>query len=237
MNIVFDDMIKLVRARSCGLKAQDSQRKPSNSSRHYRQWGFTIYRTYYGVGSDKSWDMLLDALRRQTRLAFGHYDDEKDISQDNIQRLKELFYIDAREDPSLLDGLDVRGIRQFCKQEKPDDDRVMANRLYHFALLADESVLKDVSEREFVVKAVSLKWSSGHLGWGWMRIPTSYLLDLWLLLMLNRHRTEGVLFFKGPEEDLEDYVWPGDLALDYTGCCSEVRQFRHYHGQSPDRTN
>jgi hypothetical protein len=84
------------------------------------KWGFTIYRTYYGEESKEAWQMLLHSLRHQTKLAFGAYakgaDIEHDVNPDDIQRLKELFYLDVREDPS-LEGLDVRGLWELCRTE------------------------------------------------------------------------------------------------------------------------
>ncbi|KAF4969336.1 hypothetical protein FSARC_3411 [Fusarium sarcochroum] len=231
-----EEMIDLVWSPPRGVKRQHRDRKHPDNLQYYRQWEFTIYRTYYGPDSDKYWKMLLGALEQQTKLAFGCYQDEEDTDQGDVQRLKGLFHLDTRENPLLLDGLDVRGIRKFCQSEKFDDKRVIAGHLFHFILLADEAVLKDISEREFIVKAVSLDWFEGHPGWGWMRIPTGYLLELWSLLMRRSYQTEGALCFNGPEQDLKDYVWPGDLALDDTGSCSEVRPFLHYSGQSPDRT-
>ncbi|KAF5720971.1 hypothetical protein FMUND_3874 [Fusarium mundagurra] len=47
---------------------------PENS-KYYGHWGYTIYRTHYSPESDKQWDTLLDALKRQTMLAIGYYQD------------------------------------------------------------------------------------------------------------------------------------------------------------------
>jgi len=43
---------------------------------NYTRWGYTIYRTHYGPASDKQWEILLDSLHRQTKLAMGSYVDE-----------------------------------------------------------------------------------------------------------------------------------------------------------------
>ncbi|KAH7239991.1 uncharacterized protein BKA55DRAFT_576859 [Fusarium redolens] len=108
----------------------------------------------------------------------------------------------------------------------------MAGHLYEFVLVADESVLKDIANGESIVKAVSLGWHEGFLGWGWMRIPTSYLLELWLFLSMHVYSTESALRFNGPEQDLDTYLWPGDVSLQGTGRFSEVRPLLfHYRGQ------
>jgi hypothetical protein len=221
------------------------------------KWGFTIYRTYYGEESEEAWQMLLHSLRHQTKLAFGAYakgaDIEHDVNPDDIQRLKELFYLDVREDPS-LEGLDVRGLRELCRTEqsreveiietqhrrrfkttRPRETQGMVDWEFDYVLLADEAVLKDVAKGEFIVKAVSIKWKDGKFDstWGWMRIPTGYLLELWHHLMLNDLRTEHALSFYGDEEELEDLIWAGDASTDCTGDYSEVRPGpHHYSNQS-----
>ncbi|KAF4989553.1 hypothetical protein FDECE_14672 [Fusarium decemcellulare] len=225
-------MIGLVWSPPRGLKRQQGGRKHPDNAQYYRQWGFTIYRTYYGLDSDKYWNMLLGALKQQTSLALGFYEDEEDTDPGDVQRLRELFYLDAREDASLLDGLDDKGIRELCQSKEVDLKSAMAENLYDFVLLADKAVLKDIAEGEFIVKTVALNWEEGRLGWGWMRIPTGYLLELWETLMRWRHDTYRTVRFKGPEKDLERYVWPGDLAIEPTGECSEIRPATlHYSGQ------
>ncbi|KAH7129657.1 hypothetical protein B0J13DRAFT_564436 [Dactylonectria estremocensis] len=224
--------------------------------KYYGNWGFTIYRTYYGPESNEHWDMLLDALKRQTNLAFGYYEDKdyadevkrqkgrgvashlgfyenQDEYRDDLKRLKKLFRLDTREDPSLLGGLDIRQLREVCLNEQPETERTMAGRLFRFVLVADEAVLKDIAKGEFVVKTVGYDWEERGEYWGWMRIPTGYLLQLWHSLILWRFTPYRFLRFDGPEEDLEEYIWPGDFVADPTGDCSEVRRGDHYSAQSP----
>ncbi|KPA39952.1 hypothetical protein FLAG1_07175 [Fusarium langsethiae] len=214
-----------------------------------RKWGFTIYRTYYGEESDDAWQMLLYSLRHQTKLAFGAFAPdnhkeigfEEEIKQDDIQRLKDLFSLDVREDPALFDGFDIPRLREFAKKEKEDRTQIinvgahrrkgiwpkgvrgMADWVFNYVLLADESVLKDVARGEFIVKAVSVLWREGHTPWGWMRIPTGYLVELWHHLIFHEDRTENALSFDGDEEELENLIWAGDGALFRTGQYSEIR--------------
>ncbi|RGP58905.1 hypothetical protein FSPOR_11713 [Fusarium sporotrichioides] len=249
MSDVINQMIGYVWGFPRWTKLESGGRKNPDNHQHYCKWGFTIYRTYYGKESDEHWQSLLYSLRHQTKLAFGTYEDDEETDEDDRRKLQELFHLDTREDP-LLDGLDVRGLREFCNTEKlketeviergnmkrhvstrPNEGQAMADFLFDFVLLADEAVLKQ--RGEFVVKAVSLLWD-GDSGWGWMRIPTGYLLELWTFLMWNDNRTERCLRFHGPEEDLENHIWPGDTVLHDTGQCSEIRWRRHYSTQKED---
>lgn len=88
------------------------------------------------------------------------------MDQGDVQRLKELFHLNTREDASLLDRLDIRGIQALCQSEEFNDKRAMADKHFHFILLADESVFKDITRGEFIVKAVALNWREGFAGWG-----------------------------------------------------------------------
>jgi hypothetical protein len=66
-----------------------------------------------------------------------------------------------------------------------------------------------------------------------MRIPTGYLLELWQSLVMSNNIDQDTVWFLGPEEDLEKYIWPGEYSLSQTGCCSEVRPgLYHYSGQA-----
>ncbi|KAJ4245448.1 hypothetical protein NW762_013957 [Fusarium torreyae] len=225
-------------------------RKPREKFNYYRKWGFPIYRTYYGKESDEHWQTLLYSLRHQTKLAFGAYEDDEDTNQDDRRQVRDLFDLEVHNDPSQLDGLDVRGLREFCKTEqfketqvieignkkrriraRPPEGRAMADYVYDFILLADEAVLGDIARGESVVKAVSLLWTDGQLGWGWLRIPTGSLLDLWNFLTLHDDRTEYCLRFDGPEEDLADYIWPAEAGTEFTCGYSEIRPWRHYSTQ------
>lgn len=251
MSDTIEEMIDNVYQYPSGTEVEKGGRKNPNNLHLFRRWGFTIYRTYYG--NDEAWQMLLYSLRHQIKLAFGAYekgaDVEYDVDPDDIQQLKNLFQLDVREDPS-LEGLDVRGLREFCKAEqsreketietphrkllkvtRPRETQGMADWLFEYVLLADEAVLKDVARGEFIVKAVSFKWRDRHFDstWGWMRIPTGYLLELWHHLMFNDLRTEHALSFDGDEEELEDLIWAGDATSDCTGDYSEIRPWRHHY--------
>lgn len=222
-----------------------------------RKWGFTVYRTYYGEESDGAWQTLLYSLRHQTKLSFGAFEKgaaiEYDVDPDDLQRLKDFFYLEAREDRSQLEGLDVRGLREFCKAERsrekiiiekphrrlfettrPRETQGMADWVFDYVLLADEAVLKDIARDEPIVKAVSILWETGaDIEWGWMRIPTGYLVELWHHLLFNESRTDCALSFYGDEEELDNLIWAGDMGAEMTFLSSEIRDIPHpYDNQS-----
>jgi hypothetical protein len=175
MSNVIKQMIRQVWRTPRGTKLGPKGRMNPDNFQYYRKWGFTIYCTYYGKESDEHWQTLLYALRHQTKLALGAFEDDEDTDQDDRRRIQELFYLDVREDPLVLDGLDVRGLREFCNAEKlketeviekghrklrvstrPHESRAMADYLFDFILLANKAVLKDIKKGEFIIKAVSL---------------------------------------------------------------------------------
>ncbi|KAM0369160.1 hypothetical protein HYE67_000023 [Fusarium culmorum] len=248
MSDVITEMIDHVWQTPRGAKLKRGGRKNPDNHQYYRKWGFPIYRTYYGKESDEHWQSLLYCLRHQTKLAFGRYEGKEEIDQDDRRTVQELFHLDVREDVATLDGLDIRGLRELCKVEKsketklimqakkeirvsarPLEGRAMTDYLFDFVLLADKDVLRDLARGEYIVKAVSFKWNR-HGGWGWMRIPTGYLLDLWTFLMWNNY-PESCLRFRESEEDLENHIWCGDAGLECTGNLSEIRPFYHYDTQ------
>lgn len=94
-------------------KSEPGGRKNPANAHFFRPWGYPIYRTYYGPGSDESWNEILYSLKQQTRLGLGAFEDE---DQNDVQQLKELFHLNAYEDPATLDGLDVRGASTVLQQ-------------------------------------------------------------------------------------------------------------------------
>ncbi|SPJ87850.1 uncharacterized protein FTOL_12319 [Fusarium torulosum] len=254
-----EEMISNVYRPDYEAKQWPGGRKNPDNYHHHRKWGYTVYRTYYDKESDEAWEMLLYSLEHQTKLALGGFgeegvdQDDVHVDRDDVQLLKNLFTIEGREDPKQLEGLDAHGIRDFWNAEslkeqqavvqipgkrrrlttRPNETRGMADWVHRFVLLADEATLKDVANGEFVVKAVSLQLPGGNSWPGaWMRIPTGYLLDLWFVLCDWSSSTETALSFRGSEEELYSWVWPGDDNREGTGDYSEIRHFPHYNNQT-----
>ncbi|EWG55823.1 hypothetical protein FVEG_17601 [Fusarium verticillioides 7600] len=214
---------------------------------YYKSWGFNIYRTYYGKGSDKHWAMLLDALKRQTYLALRDLEEDREYELDNRRRIhhhqnkqqymedleifRKLFHLEAREGPE-LEGLDIYQVREISAEENKEGKVITVGGRVQYVLVADEAVLRNIAEGEFVVKAVAYKWDRS-MNWGWMRIPTGYLFEFWQSLVLCDRMDRDIIWFLGPEEELERCIWPGEDSLEATSCCSEVRPlYYHYSGQA-----
>ncbi|KAF4416171.1 hypothetical protein FACUT_12826 [Fusarium acutatum] len=155
-----------------------------------------------------------------------YYYQSQEQYSDDIKRIKDLFYLDIREDQS-LDSLGVHEIREMCLRDRPETQQAIAGHQFKFFLLADRAVFKAIERGELVVKAVSYDWEDGWNNWGWMRIPTGYLLALWHSLVRRDGNYHTVLSFDGPEEDLEEYIWRGGWNADPTNECSEIRMEMH----------
>ncbi|RBA22507.1 hypothetical protein FPRO05_00854 [Fusarium proliferatum] len=219
---------------------------------HYKSWGFNIYRTHYSKESDKYWAMLLDALKRQTYLALRYLEEDSEYELDtrvrirklriyhhpnkedymeDLVRLRKLFHLEVREGPE-LEGLDIYQVRKISAEENKQGKVIIVGGCVQYVLVADESVLRDIAKGEFVVKAVAYKWDS-CMNWGWMRIPTGSLLELWQSLVTSDGMDRDTIWFLGPEKELEKCIWPGDDSMPSTGCYSKVRPlYRHYSGQT-----
>jgi hypothetical protein len=217
-----------------GAKIRGLNRSAPENARYYRNRGFMIYRTYYGLDSDKHWNNLLYALKQQMRLALGIYEDKelREADEDwkrgpyknearymrQLNLFRDLFHLVPREDPFLLDGLDVHAIRNVCREEHSEAEEKIYGPCFSFALVADEAVLKDIARGESVIKAVGYDWDPTRYtsGWGWDRIPTHDLLNFWEMLFNADLESRGKyywLHFDGPEKDLEKHIWAGDFSL------------------------
>ncbi|KAJ4252462.1 hypothetical protein NW762_011063 [Fusarium torreyae] len=229
--------------RQPGVVRRPLDRTLPENSKYFRNWGFTVYRTYYGPESDKHWNILLDLMRQQTLLALGYHEDESLWENDHkwevgwykskaaylsqLNQFKNLFRLDAREDASLLDGLDIASVRELCLKEHSEaEEKLTGAAEFCFVLVADEAVLRDIAREEFVIKAVGYDWVQKEGGWGWVRLHTHDLLELWEMLLLsqlldiNKYHDLG---FDEPEGKLEKYIWPGDMSLPPLADCSQVQ--------------
>lgn len=177
-------------------------------------WGFTIYRTYYGPSSDDNWNKMLVATKKHAEEELMTYDDDEEN-----EKLKELFRLDARSDPSLLSGLDRKALCQTYHEGK--GGKPMPQNEGFVFLLADEEVLNQVGEGTFIVKAVDAEETPREeiplredddepTYWGWMRMETRQLLELWG--ELEWFRGFDCMAWTVHQADLDEQVWEGSVA-------------------------
>lgn len=138
-------------------------------------WGFTIYRTFYGQGSDEQWRKLLlkitSGAKHEIEALNGGPD--RALAETKVQNL---FQIDAQSDPS-LEGKTMEEMRQLHLDKWGGPPASTAIRSWRVFLLADERVLAG-SELEVInvvaadydpIAAVPRSWRAGPQRWfGWV---------------------------------------------------------------------
>lgn len=224
------------------IKHLVNDRKAPENFGYYRNWGFTVYRTFYGPDSDKHWDTLIDAVTRQTLLALGYHENDRIFNEDikrnwgkysdksgyleDINRLKKLFRLTTRENPLLFDGLDIPQIQEVCRRELPRARENIEGARHCFVLVADERVLKDVANGVFVITAVDYDQVEERFCPEWVRMSTGDILNLWESLFLEDSIFRTIHCAMGCElskRDLETYVWSGLDCIESLGDCSEAQ--------------
>ncbi|KAF5228227.1 hypothetical protein FAUST_11252 [Fusarium austroamericanum] len=197
-----------------GVKRRPLDKMLPENFKHFRNWGFKIYRTYYSAESDEQWNTLVNVLRHQTSLALGlleseelreeddewmkRCDGDKSKWADRVNLIRKLFHLFAREDASLLDGMDIVGVR--------------------------EAVLKDVANGRFVVKAIDYDWNplTSRGNPGWIQLFTGDLLALWGLLFAA-HLMDTNKYMELVDRNTENDVWFANGFMPPFGDCSQVQ--------------
>jgi hypothetical protein len=156
-------------------------------------WGYTIYRTYYGPGSDEQWSELLKKIANGVEQRLPEMD-EADEEPDAVTKVWDQFRLDARSVAATLDGLTLEDVRQVYldgsggQPMKGIQSDNWGNAVF---LVADAPVLQDpdlrllkVSTADYdAVAAVPRNTRSGQQRYfGWMTMPTTAVLDLYSAL-------------------------------------------------------
>ncbi|KAH3957792.1 hypothetical protein HBI81_156620 [Parastagonospora nodorum] len=151
-------------------------------------WGFTIYRTYYGPDSNKQWERLLQRITDGVAEGLAELD-EADKDPDAVTKVLGQFRMDARSDAATLDGLTLQDVRvAFLDGIGGQPMNPEENRPWRLFLLADAQVLQnsDVS----LVKVAAPHYDPGEYvprnGWsgrqryfGWITMPTTAVVYLY----------------------------------------------------------
>lgn len=150
-------------------------------------WGFTIYRTYYGPGSDEQWSKLLKNITDSVEEGFTELE-EVDKALDATTKARDQFRLDARSDPATLDGLMLEDVRQLYLEGSGGQPMNTDNRSCRLFLLADAQVLQDPDLRLLKVAAVDYdpvaavpkNWRVGPQRYfGWITMPATAVLNLY----------------------------------------------------------
>ncbi|KAH7086799.1 hypothetical protein FB567DRAFT_51538 [Paraphoma chrysanthemicola] len=152
-----------------------------------RQWGFTIYRTYYGTGSDEQWSELLKNVIDGVTQGLGRME-EADENPDATTQIRERFQLDARSDPATLDGLTLEHVQQLYVKGSGGRPMNTDKPIWRILLLADAQVLQDPNLR--LIKAVAADYdpvaavprntrAGPQRYFGWITMPTTAVLDLY----------------------------------------------------------
>ena len=177
-----DQWINTLRCYEYGASYTDEQ----VANLPYRNWGFTIYRTYYGPTSQQAWETLLSKITLGTQESAEEMTDS-DADDSEFQQMMSLFRLDARSDEGTLSGLDMDQLRAVYR------DRVGGMPMnadfqdhYQLFLLVDEEVLAD-PELEIVkcnYDAAQHVPRNSRLGgaqryFGWMKMKVETVPYLW----------------------------------------------------------
>lgn len=105
-------------------------------------WGFTIYRTFYGSESDEQWRRLLQKITTGAEDEVAVLDGGSDRANAEIKVLN-LFRMDPRSDANALDGKTMEDVRQLYLEGYGGELMNASSNAPRIFLLADERVLAD----------------------------------------------------------------------------------------------
>jgi hypothetical protein len=167
---------------------------PTNADfdQYRRNWGFTIYRTFYGPNSDEQWRKLLEKITKGAKYELNMMED-LDVQEPTVAFTKawNLFRLDARSDPSTLDGLTLENVRQLYLDGTGGQPMNVDIDPWRVFLLADEAVL--ASPELSVINVVDADYdpvraaiTNPRVGpqryFGWITMSPSCILILWKAL-------------------------------------------------------
>ncbi|CZS79148.1 unnamed protein product [Fusarium graminearum] len=172
------------------------------------RWGFTMYRTYYGLGSDENWKALLEKAKEETFKELDECDHD-----DLAAKLKPIFQIDARSDQSLLNDLSLGVLCQVYNDKVGGDP--MPRLESPVFLVADEHSLDQISEGNWIVKSVDadyppreeipIRTSTEENWWGWGRMELRQIPWLWKKLAGEDSRY--CFPWTVHQADLDNVIW------------------------------
>jgi hypothetical protein len=153
-------------------------------------WGFTIYRTYYGRGSDRQWDELIQAMTNGAKDAVRERVNPTDDPA-MVAKAVELFTLDTRSNPAVLDGLALEEVRQLYHNGTGGQPMNTDSDPWRIFMLADTEVLANpdlgmikcvAADYDAAACVPKNTWFGPQRYFGWLRMSSNHVLRLWLEL-------------------------------------------------------
>jgi hypothetical protein len=178
-------------------------------------WGFTIYRTYYGPGSDLQWSALLQKITDGVEQGLTELD-EADENPEAVSKARHQFRLDVRSDATTLEGLTLEELRQLYLDGSGGQPMNTDNRPWRLFLWADAQVLQDAefsllkaaaADYDPVAAVPRNKWSGPQRYFGWITMPPTAVLNLYNELgvftfkQIVNHTSGGPGAFWDPMDD------------------------------------
>jgi hypothetical protein len=152
-----------------------------------RPWGFITYRTFYGPGSGERWAKLLQAVTAGVKFGLNKMDGAEDAAA--TTKVLELFTLDARSDPALLDGLTLEDVRKLYSEGMAGVRLInIDNGPWHLFLLADAEVLGEADLRQLkvvegdydpVARVPKHTRGGPQSYFGWITMSSTTVAELW----------------------------------------------------------
>jgi hypothetical protein len=188
---------------------------PADHDKHYKPWGFTLYRTCYNPSLDQQWKLLIDKISTSlwARLQPPVVDEafllskfeHREEKPDDALKVWNLFKLDARSDPATLAGLTRDEVCQVYRDKVGGEPMGMMTSLdsdHQIFLLADEEVLGNPDLDTLKVVQASFDPFDGQddddprRAYDWMTMHPESLVDLWIEL-------------ENADAGLYDLIWEG----------------------------
>jgi hypothetical protein len=153
-------------------------------------WGFIIYRTFYGPGSDETWTKLLESITAGVEHSLSQMDGSDDTAA--TAKVLSLFKLDARSDPARLSDATLEDVRALYQEGGwPGAIQLvnMNNDPWRVFLLADVEVLGEKADfcrlkavegdYDPVDRVPKNKRAGPQRYFGWITMAATNVAELW----------------------------------------------------------
>src|SRR3569833_196170 len=160
-------------------------------------WGYTIYRTAYGPGSDERWQQFLAVLQKKVAdEVAGEGGLAEDVDPNRYcDKLHSMFRLDTKSEAEALNAASMDRVRELFRGN-PDREPLAAKYAKRGVFLyVDDEVFAAIEAKQPWVKAVEADYepeshrgnwrTSGQRYFGWMMVADEGLWRLWDVLELK----------------------------------------------------